>query len=167
MLTLSKPPPSQHRPDWPPRAANRLADVDRYLRAGRAREAVDAIGLSYLQCPWTANALAVCHLRLGNVARAERLLRHIALDGDSGSLRPDAPTVFKVNLATVLLASGNAAECLRVLDAIGDDRDPSVRRAREAAVAWTGSLTAWERFARRLGVPSSRRPMLEVPLGEL
>jgi hypothetical protein len=126
---------------------------------------VDAIGLSYLPCPWTANALAVCHLRLGNVARAERLLRHIALD-ETGRLRHDVPTVFKTNLATALLVGGNAAGCLRVLDEIEDD-DPTVRRLREAAAGPAISLTAWERFARRLGVRPSRRPVLEAPLGEV
>lgn len=173
MLTLSKPPPEKGRtlapqghPDWPVRATDLLAEVDRLLRAGREREAVCAIGLSYLPCPWTANALAVCHLRLGDIARAEHILRHIALDG-TGRTRPDVPTVFKTNLATALLISGDTAGCLRTLDEIGDDDDPAVRRLRAAAARWAPPLTAWARFARRLGIRPARPPVPDGPVGEL
>lgn len=161
MLTLSKPPP---RPDRTCPETELLTEVDRLLRAGRAGEAVEAIGLSYLPWPRTANALAVCHLRLKNTARALNLLRHIATDG--AGLRPDAPTVFKTNLATALLVAGDVDGCLRTLNEIGDERRPSVRRLR-AAVARAVSRTAWGRCLRRLGVRAPRSPVIDGPLGEL
>jgi hypothetical protein len=160
MLTLSKPPP---RPERAPEA-ELLAEVDRLLRAGRADEAVKKIGLSYLPCPRVANALAVCHLRLGNSARALHLLRHIATDG--AALRPDVPTVFKTNLATALLIAGDVDGCLRTLDEIGHKDCPSVRRLR-AAAARAVPRTAWGQCLRRLGLRSARRPGLDGPVGEL
>lgn len=161
MLTLSKPPPRAGRsaPD-----AELLAEVGRLLHADRPGEAVEAIGLSYLPCPRIANALAVCHLRLGNTVRALRLLRHIATDG--AALRPDVPTVFKTNLATALLVARDVTGCLRALDEIGHEECLSVRRLRDAA-ARAVPRTAWERSLRRLGVWSPRRPMIEGPVGEL
>jgi hypothetical protein len=172
MLTLSKPPPRASlrtppvRSDWPTRSARLLAEVDRLLQAGRARGAVDEIGLSYLSCPRTANALAVCHLRLGNTVRALRLLRHIAAD-DTGRLRPDVPTVFKTNLATTLLVAGDVTGCLAALDQIGDENHPAVRRLRAAVARWTASLSAWERFVRRFGIRPARVPEIDEPVGEL
>jgi hypothetical protein len=127
---------------------------------------VDATGLSYLPCPWTANALAVCYLRLGNTVRALRLLRHIAAD-DAGRLRPDVPMVFKTNLATARLAAGDATGCVGILDEIGDDDHPAVRRLRTAVAEWAASLTAWDRCLRRFGVRPTRSPVLAVPVGEL
>lgn len=172
MLKLSKPPPRAPRtapparPDWPAPDAALLAEVDRLLWAGRAREAVEAVGLSYLSSPLTANALAVCYLRLGNTARALRLLRHIATD-DAGRLRPDVPTVFKTNLATALVAAGDVAGCLGVLDEIGDEGRPAVRRLRAAAAEWAASPAVWKRCLRRLGVRPARGPAIWEPVGEL
>lgn len=160
MLTLSKPPPRSHRNE---RVSDLLAVVGRLLLAGRAGEAVEAIGLSYLPCPQTANALAVCHLRLGNTARALRLLRHIATDG--AALRPDVPTMFKTNLATALLVAGDTAGCLRTLDEIGEEDHPTVLRLR-AAVA-VAPRPVWGRCLRWVGIAPSRPLVLDGPIGEL
>lgn len=162
MLTLSKPPPTSDRAA---RESVLLAEVARMLQAGRPGEAVEAIGLSYLPSPRIANALAVCHLRLGNTVRALRLLRFIATDGTT--LRPAVPTVFKTNLATALLVAGDVTECLRTLDEIGDEDCPSVRRLRSAVATWAVPRTAWERGLQWLGIGPSRPPVIDAPLGEL
>lgn len=174
MLTLSKPPPVELRtpaftvgPDWPPRSTDLLAKVDRLLRDGRPREAADVIGDAYLSCPWTANALAVCHLRLGNTARAVRLLRYIATDHASSELRADVPMVFKTNLATALLADGDAGGFLSTLDRLGGDDHPSGQRLRATAARWKESLTAWQKFWWNVGGFTPRPPRLDSPLGEL
>jgi hypothetical protein len=174
MLSLSKPPPGESLSPavtvgsgWPPRSAELLANVDRLLRAGRPREAVDAIGDSYLPCPWTANALAVCHLRLGNSARAVRLLRYIAADHTSHELRADVPLVFKTNLATALLADGNVEGFLSTLDEIGEEDHPSVRRLRGVAAGWKDSLSAWQTFWWNTAGLVPRAPALGFPPGEL
>lgn len=161
MLTLSKPPPG---PDRIARESDLLAEVSRLLRAGRADEAVEVIGLSYLPSPRVANALAVCHLRLGNTARALRLLRHIATDG--AAFRPDVPVVFKTNLAAALLVAGDVTGCLRTLDEIVDEDTPAVRRLR-AAAARAVPRTAWGRWLRRHGIGPSRPPEFDGPVGEL
>jgi len=172
MLTLSKPPPRESRrtppvrPDSPVRNAALLTKVGDLLRDGRANEAVDAIGLSYLPCPRTVNALAVCHLRLGNTVRALRLLRHIATD-DTGRLRPDVPLVFKTNLATSLLVAGEEVGFLRTLDEIGDENHPAVRRLRAAAARRTEPRSAWERFLRRFGIRPDPVSALDGPVGDL
>ncbi len=172
MLTLSKPPPReagrtpQARPGWPARSAGLLTEVDRLLRAGRTRAAVDVIGDSYLSCPWTANALAVCHLRLGNTARALRLLRHIATD-DAGRLRQNVPSVFRTNLAAALMAAGDVTGGLGILDEIGNEDSATVHRLRAAASEWAASLTPWERCLRWLGVRPERAPAIDAPVGEL
>ena len=172
MLTLSKPPPRESRrpppvrSDSPVRNAALLAKVDFLLRAGRAREAVDAVGLAYLLCPWMANALAVCHLRTGNTVRALRLLRHIATD-DTGRHRPDVPTVFKTNLAAALFIAGDEDGFLRTLDEIGDESHPAVRRLRAAVARWTASPPAWERLLRGFGIRPDRVSVLDGPVGEL
>lgn len=161
MLTRSKPPP---RSDRTASETEFLVEVDRLLRDGRAEEAVKAIGLSYLPRPRLANALAVCHLRLGNTARALNLLRHIATD--DAALHPDVPTVFKTNLATALLVAGDVDGCLRTLDEIGDEDRPSVRRLRAAADRAV-PRTAWGRCLRWLGLWPIRPPAIDGPVGEL
>lgn len=174
MLTWSKPPPQDVRsamhvtgPDWRPRSAGLLEEVDRFLRLGRPQEAVDAIGDRYLTCPWTANALAVAHLRLGNTARAVRLLRHIATDHTSSELRADVPMVFKTNLATALLAGGDVEAFLSTLDKLGGEDHPSVRRLRAVVDRWEGSLSAWQKFWWDFGGVALRPPRLDFPPGEL
>ncbi|WP_149112112.1 hypothetical protein [Limnoglobus roseus] len=128
---------------------------------------MDAIGDAYLRCPWTANALAVCHLRLGNTARAVRLLRYIATEHASFELRADVPMVFKTNLATALLVGGNADEFLNTLDKLGGEDHPSARQLRATAARWKKSLSAWQRFWWNIGGVAPRRPRLDGPLGDL
>lgn len=174
MLTLSKPPPVEIRPPVAMTETARrsgsvevLAEVDRLLQAGRPQEAVDAIGDAYLACPWTANALAVCHLRLGNTARAVRHLRYIATDHASARLRDDVPVVFRTNLATALLADGDVEGFLGTLDQLAGVDHPYVQRLRAAAVRWEQSLTVCEKLFWNVCRVVLRRPRLDPPIGEL
>jgi hypothetical protein len=174
MLTLSGTPPVKTRSDvrlndsgWPLRSVELLTEVDRLLRVGRPREAVDVIGDSYLTDPWTANALAVCHLRLGDSIRALYLLRYIATDHTSRELRDDVPTVFKTNLATALLANGNIEEFLRVLDKLKREEHPSVRRLEAVVARWEHSLSTWNKFLWNTVGLVPRPPSLDFPLGDL
>jgi hypothetical protein len=128
---------------------------------------VDAIGDAYLTCPWTANALAVAHLRLGNTVRAVRLLRYIATGPTSSVLRDDAPLVFKTNFATAFLADGDVEAFLSTLDQLGGEDHPSVRRLRAVVDRWEGSLSAWQKFWWDFGGFALRPPRLDFPPGEL
>lgn len=145
MLSQRYRPPSL---GWEDGEAALLANVDRLIAANQAAEAVKLIGFSYLSDPRIANALAVCHLRLGNTVRALRLIRNLSTYGTS--LRSDVPIVFRTNLAAAYLAAGDATECIRTLDEIGEEENPTVRRLRAAAERAL-PRTTWERFLWWLG----------------
>jgi hypothetical protein len=174
MLTLSKPPPwrsfsppTSDNSDWPMQSADLLTKVEHLLEGGRPQDAVSVIGDKYLSCPWTANALAVCHLRLGNNARAIHLLRYITFDQTGFEFRSDVPMVFKTNFAIALLADGNFEGFLSTLDKLAEIDHPSVQRLLATVARWKDSLTGWQTFWWNVAGLVPRLPSLDFPLGEL
>src|SRR4051812_5805649 len=91
---------------WPPEVAGVLDSVESLLHAGRPQQALDLLASARFSSPWAANATAVCLLRLGRAERAVELLRDLVLSAGGVCLRPDAPSTFKINFATALLAAG-------------------------------------------------------------
>ncbi len=152
---------------WPRWSVVLLTEVERLLREGLPQKAIDIIGNEYLSCPWTANALAVCHLRLGNTAQAISHLRYIATDHASAALRTDVPVIFKTNLAAALLASGDVEGFLNAIEQLSGDDHPSVQQLRAAATRWETSLSHLERVLWNIGKVAFRQPRLDAPLGEL
>src|SRR5262249_44239431 len=128
----------------PPEVVELLGKVDRLLRGGWPGQALEVAVRARVKSPWAANALGVCQLRLGNAKSAVDVFRGLVLAGGL-TLRRAVPDVFKTNYATALLLSGNVSGGVRLLDEVGDEQSPAVRRLREAVRRWAESLTFWQR----------------------
>jgi hypothetical protein len=149
-----------------PEVADLLARVDGLLQEGQPGRALDAVVRAKLKSPWAANALGVCHLRLGNLQIAVEVFRGLVLQGDL-VLRTDLPTVFLTNYATALLLADNLSGCLRTLDEIRDSHHPAVQRLQGAVRRWREGLTFWQRLRWRFGGEPDRAVALDYPPGNL
>jgi hypothetical protein len=165
--TPSPPAPRAVADGRPPEVADLLNDVAGRLHEGKPAQALDLITRSRSGSPWAANAAGVCHLRLGDTDRAVQVFRQLTIGGGGLVLRPDAPTVFKANLAAALLAAGNVGGCLDVLAEARDPDHPAVKAVRRAVARWKAGLSFWQRRQWYLGgEPDSPLPA-DVRLGDL
>ncbi len=124
------------------------AELRRFMRlaaAGQYEEALRALG-SGGKSPQVQNARGVCLLRLGRANDAASLFRSLVMLSGCTWMRPDIPTVYKVNWATALLLAGHPGGCLEALDEINDETFPAVPKLRAAIKAWTRTLSFWQRL---------------------
>src|SRR5690349_864375 len=120
----------------PPELVRLIERVDRLLREGEPRKALDLLARSKEGSPWSVNATGVCLLRLGDAPRAIELFRHLVLAPGGLVLKSDVPTAFKVNFATALLLDGNLTGCTSVLGEIREEQHPAVQKLRAAIRRW-------------------------------
>jgi hypothetical protein len=168
-------------PAAPPKAADRdrtaeavseevaavLEQVRTLLEAGDTNGAREALARARSNSPWLTNALGVCLLRVGEAGRALDLFRGLVLPPTGISFRPDAPTPFKVNFVTALLASGNVAGGISSLTDLGTDGHPGVARLRKAVERWKREMSWWEWLRWHMGGEPARSVVLDFPPGEL
>jgi hypothetical protein len=160
-------PPAAGAPGWPADVADLLGKAEVYLQDGQPGRAIDLLARAKSPSPWVTNALGVCQLRQGNARLAIEVFRGLVLGSGGLILREDVPVVFKTNFATALLAGGNLAGCLRILDEIHDEQDPAVRRIRAAVERWQDGLSFWEKVRWALGGDPPRPVVLAFPPGDL
>jgi hypothetical protein len=159
------PTPAPTAPAAPPPAIARLLDeVRELLAAGKTKQALGA--LSRDESDWARNARGVCLMRLGEAAAAVDTLRGLAVARHL-SLKPDAPTVFKVNFATALLLSGNVSGGLGALAEVRDEQHPMVQKLRTAIERWKASMGFWQRLNWRMGGEIEHPFTLDFPPGEV
>lgn len=92
------------------------------------------------------NAKGVCLLRLGNYAAAVNLYREIVFKPGCVWVRPDVPTVYKVNFATALLLTGNLEGGISILGQTLDESHPGVQRLRACIGQWKRKFSLWQRI---------------------
>lgn len=113
--------------------------------------------------PETMNATGVCLLRLGKIGEAVVLYRGMVMKPGCTWLRPEVPTLYKINYATALLLNGTPAGCLSVLNEIRDPDHPTVQRLFGAIKKWEATLPFWRRWDWRIS--RIEPPRCQVPLG--
>jgi hypothetical protein len=150
-----------------PEVADLLGKVEQLLANGQPSTALQRIGSSKVSSPWLANAAGVCQLRLGNAKAAVDTFRRLVLAAGGLILREDVPVVFKVNFAAALLADGNLAGGLRVLDEVGDKGHPAVGVIRDAVQRWKGGMTFCQKLWWSVGGHPPRPLVLDFALGSL
>lgn len=150
----------------PPEIADAVQQAQKLLQAGDPAKALDLLSRVKGRSPWLTNAMAVCHLRLGNSQAAVDILRGLVLASGGVVMRADMPTVFKVNFAAALLSIGNQGGCQSVLSEIGPGH-PSADRLRACIDRWRNSLTLWEKFSWYMGGQPDRPVSLDFIPGEL
>src|SRR5579884_964758 len=143
-----------------------LSRVEVLLQEGEPRQALQLLARSKLASPWATNATGVCLLRLGEAERAIALFRNLLLSGGL-FVRPEVPTAWKINFATALLLTDNAAGCVRLLAEIQEEDHPGVQRLRAAIRDWHNQLSGWQRIQWFLGRQPAHRVELRFPPGEL
>ena len=148
----------------PPDVAPLLDEVRALLNAGKAKQALTA--LSRDESEWARNARGVCLMRLGQHAAAVDALRGLAV-AQHLSLKPEAPTIFKVNFATALLLSGNVNGGLTALADVRDEQHPMVQKLRAAIERWKASMSFWKRLNWRMGGEIEHPFTLDFPPGEV
>jgi hypothetical protein len=148
----------------PPEVARLLDEVGQLLAAGKPKQALDA--LSRDESDWARNARGVCLMRLGQAAAAVDTLRGLAVARHL-SLKPEAPTLFKVNFATALLLSGNVSGGLGALVEVRDEQHPTVQKLRAAVERWKASMGFWKRLNWRMGGEIEHPFTLDFPPGDV
>jgi hypothetical protein len=144
-----------------------LSKVDKLLQEGHPENALELFSRNKLKSPWITNANGVCLLRLDRAQEAVNLFRSLALSSGSVVLRVDAPTVFKTNFTTALLAYNNLGGCLKVLHEINNEENPLVQQLRAAIQRFKVSLSLWTRLQWRMGIPPDGPIAMDFPLGNL
>ncbi len=148
----------------PPEIAKLLERVKELLDSGKTQEAVKA--LSREDSQWARNARGVCHLRLGDANAAVDTLRALVVTRHL-NLRAEAPLVFKTNLATALLLSGNTGGGESILCDIRDEQNEKVQKLRAAIEQWKARMSFWEKLRWWLGGEPARPFSLDDPPGDL
>ncbi len=145
----------EHRPTTPAAASIDYARLAAKLSAGR-------------RDPESLNMLAVCQLRLGNIAEAVRIYRGLVLQPGCTWERADVPAVFKRNFATALLLSGLPGGCVSVLQGLRETDQPRCRELYAAIRRWERSLTFIQRWDWRLNgiAPKNSRIAIDFEPGE-
>jgi len=166
-LAVSRPRQDSSRESKSPELTELLAKVDAALQAGRPKHGIDLIARSQNRSPWAMNALGVCNLRLGKYTEAIDIFRSLVLNTATLALREDAPTLFKINFATALLADHKVNGCIDVLSEINNDAHPSAQQLWAAINDWKCRFNVWERIDQFLGGEPTRPLNLDWPLGEL
>ncbi|MFN3152940.1 tetratricopeptide repeat protein [Bremerella sp.] len=92
------------------------------------------------------NAKGVCLLRLGHYAAAVNLYRELVFKPGCVWVRPDVPTVYKVNFATALLLAGNLEGGTSILGQAMDENHPGVKRLRACIGQWKRRFSFWQRL---------------------
>lgn len=141
--------------------------VQRMLEQGHARQAFDLINARGAGEPNVRNARAVCQLRLGRPDEAVRLLRELVLPHGRVDLRTDVPVCFQTNYATALFLSGNISGGEAVLHDLRSVKHPRLAELRRAFDGWVASLSFWQRFLWRCGLPIDKPFALDFPPGDL
>ena len=92
------------------------------------------------------NAKGVCLLRLGRAQEAITLYREMLYKSGCSWIRPELPTIYKLNFATALLLAANPSGCAEILRETMDESHPGVQRLRACIRQWKLSLTFWQRL---------------------
>lgn len=150
---------------WPAEVSDLLGRMSKLLDEGQPAAALELLGRNKQSSPWLTNAAAVCQLRLGNTSVAVDALRGLVLSGLF--LRPDVPTVFKLNFAVALIVDGNLPGGERVLHELRSEDHPAVRELREELQRWSSSMTFWQKLRYTVGGTPPRPFVLESPPGRL
>ena len=61
-------------------------------------------------------------------------------------IRPELPTIYKLNFATALLLAGNPSGCAEILRETTDESHPGVQRLRACIGRWKRGLTFYQRL---------------------
>lgn len=141
--------------------------VQRMLDQGHAKQAFDLINARGAGDASVRNARAVCQLRLGKADEAVRLLREIVLPHGRVDLRTDVPVCFKTNYATALFLSGNVSGGETVLHDLRGAKHPRLADLHRALDGWVASLSYWQRFLRRCGLPLDKPFSIDFAPGDL
>jgi len=144
-----------------------LDQVAEHLNNDRPKQALEVVNRVKIKSPWLSNAAGVCQLRLGNPQAAVDIYRRLLLSSVGATLRHDAPTVFKVNYATALLADGDMQGCLLVLGDVKRDPHPAVQKLRSALDRSRQKLSLWDKLLWYTGLRLSYPVDLDFPLGDL
>jgi hypothetical protein len=159
--------PADETTDESSEGADLVDKVGKHLQEGNAERALETTARSKLRSPWAMNANGVCLLRLGRAKQAVDLFRGLVLAPGGVAFRADAPPVFRINLATALLADDNLDGCLTILHEINDEDHPAVQQLRGAIQRFRDGLSLWKKLQWRLGMVPSGPVALDFPLGNL
>jgi hypothetical protein len=150
-----------------PKVNDLLAKVQVLLEDGKYPQVMELIARSKVDSPWVTHALGVCHLRLGNAAKAVEIFRGLVLRSGGLVLREDVPIVFKTNYATALFLSGNPDGGVSVLRELGEKSGEAGLKLFQALDQWIQELSLWQKLTWYLGGRPSRPIVLGFPAGDL
>lgn len=114
------------------------------------------------------NARGVCLMRMGCYEAAIRVLRELVMKPGCTWMRPEVPTIYKINFATALLLGGHPNGCLDMLAEIKEPTHPSIVRLQAAVDRWVSSLSFWQKLNWWVyGIVPAKRPVtIDILPGE-
>lgn len=150
------------------RVAEALCKVQALLDAGDVKQALARVSaLGSLPDLRLKNARGVCLMRTGCLDGAVRVFREFVLAPGGYLLRSDIPVIYKTNLATALLLSGNVSGGMDVLGEIRERTHPAVAKLLAAIGKWRAGLNPWQKLGWVLGTYTPQFIPLDFPPGDL
>lgn len=131
----------------PEKVSDVLALAEKLLAAAKPQEAADLIRKHGFGSAELLNAYGVALMRAGETTKALDVYRGLCVGEGGLCLKPNLPTVYKLNFATALLLARNVSGCQALLREIVATDDPYVQRLRAAIDRWRGALRWWRRLA--------------------
>ncbi|MEW4565225.1 hypothetical protein AB1K70_22060 [Bremerella sp. JC770] len=138
-----------------------LVRVNRLIQDGQYGQALNLVHASGRDLT-LKNAKGVCLLRLGKYDEAVSVYREIVFKQGCVWVRPEIPTIYKVNFATALLLAGQIEGGLSVLGQAMDEGHPGVVRLRQSIRRWKQSFTLWQRIMWLFGGMNDAKSPLEL-----
>lgn len=112
------------------------------------------------------NARGVCLMRLGKIEKAAAILRNALFQGGI-CIPADAPVLYKMNFAVVMLLSNQKDAALPILKQLDTKESSQIAKLNEAVQNWVQSLSFFERCLYRIGFYSKKPMALDFPPGEV
>ena len=148
-------------------SATIVAQVQALLDEDKLEEAVAFLETCSASHARVTNASGVCQLRLGETEEAIRLFRKTIDEWQWVDAAAEPPPVLKGNLATALLVANKVSACVRLLDEIDDEQNPTVQKLRSAIRNRDKGLTLWQKILREAGLRPEEPIVIDFTPGEL
>lgn len=127
------------------KATGPIDQIRRQLDAGQPDEALRLATARAGGSPDLQNARAVCLMRVGQPDAAVQVLRGLTLLNGGSWFRENIPEVYKRNLATALLLSGNVQGARRIVAELSTPPHARTEELRQVLTQWARGLsfTRW------------------------
>ncbi len=143
-----------------------IEHIRELLNQNRPADAMKFIDHLGQDTPVMENARGVCLMRLGKIEKAAAILRNALFQGQI-CIPTNAPVLYRMNFATVMLLSNQKDAAFPILKQIDAKEHPEAAKLKEAVQQWVKSLSFFERCRYHIGFYPKKPVTLDFPPGEV